>query len=266
MKKQLLVISAMTLMATACYVPAFSQEAKKIQDNSFLIEEAYNQEDGVVQHIQAFQLMKDETWAYSFTQEWPISMQAHQLSYTIPANYNEISESGIGDVALNYRYQLVFKGDIALSPRLSLLLLAGNHKKGLGSGAAGFQINVPLSIELADKWVTHWNMGSTFIPNSKKPNGEQANAFGFNFGASFIFLLSQNINLVCESVWNSDEAVQPDGKKVRDDSFFINPGVRLAINFRNGLQIVPGIAVPVGLGPSENAYGVFAYLSFEHPF
>src|SRR4030042_4709620 len=99
MKKQLLVISAMTLMATACYVPAFSQEAIKIQDNSFLIEEAYNQEDRVVQHIQAFQLMKDETWAYSFTQEWPASRQAHQLSYTIPASRTAAPESGMGDIA-----------------------------------------------------------------------------------------------------------------------------------------------------------------------
>ena len=30
-----------------------------IQDNSFLIEEAYNQEKGVIQHIQTYQLMRD---------------------------------------------------------------------------------------------------------------------------------------------------------------------------------------------------------------
>lgn len=37
---------------------AFAEEPKKIQDNSFLIEEAYNQEDGVIQHIQTFQYMR----------------------------------------------------------------------------------------------------------------------------------------------------------------------------------------------------------------
>jgi hypothetical protein len=41
-----------------------------IQDNSFLAEEAYNQEPGVVQHIQTFTpLWNSRTWAYSFTQE-----------------------------------------------------------------------------------------------------------------------------------------------------------------------------------------------------
>jgi hypothetical protein len=32
------------------------------------------------------------------------------------------------------------------------------------------------------------------------------------------------------------------------------------------LQIVPGLALPIGLGPIAGERGVFAYLSFEHPF
>jgi hypothetical protein len=52
--------------------------AKDIQDNSFFIEEAYNQEPGVVQHI--FNLPIDFTnssreIAPSFTQEWPVFSQ-----------------------------------------------------------------------------------------------------------------------------------------------------------------------------------------------
>lgn len=40
-------------------------EPKKIADNSFLLEEAYNQEKGVVQHIQSFMYMhKTHDWAY----------------------------------------------------------------------------------------------------------------------------------------------------------------------------------------------------------
>src|SRR5262245_46967893 len=43
-----------------------------IHDNSFLVEEAYNQEHGVVQHINNFiYLAQTKSWAYSFTQEWP---------------------------------------------------------------------------------------------------------------------------------------------------------------------------------------------------
>jgi hypothetical protein len=46
----------------------------------------------------------------------------------------------------------------------------------------------------------------------------------------------------------------------------MSPGARWAFNFTNGLQIVPGVAMPVGIGPGAGEKGVFVYLSFEHPF
>jgi len=242
------------------------KETKKIQDNSFLIEEAYNQEPGVIQHIQTFQYMKDGTWAYTFTQEWPIKGQAHQFSYTIPVSHlTDPGRTGIGDVALNYRYQLINKGWIAIAPRFSLLLPTGKSKKDLGRGSVGFQTNIPLSLELSDKWVTHWNMGATFTPNRKGPDGGKANTFDLNAGASIIYLLSENFNLMLEAVWNSNQSVEPNGTRKTDHTFFINPGIRYSIDFKSGLQIVPGIGFPIGVGPSRNEYGVFLYLSFEHP-
>src|SRR5690349_13537375 len=82
-----------------------------IQDNSFLIEEAYNQDYGVVQHINNFTyLAQSKSWAYSFTQEWPVdAAPKNQLSYTLLAVHAPVVGSGVGfgDVALNYRYQLV---------------------------------------------------------------------------------------------------------------------------------------------------------------
>ena len=68
-----------------------------------------------------------------------------------------------------------------------------------------------------------------------------------------------------ETVWNSSESVLSDATKTRDDTLIIDPGARYAINFESGLQMVPGIAFPIGLGSSEDEYGVFVYLSFEHP-
>ena len=47
---------------------------------------------------------------------------------------------------------------------------------------------------------------------------------------------------------------------------YLNPGIRWAYNFKNGLQIVPGIAMPIGVGPSSGERALFLYLSFEHPF
>ncbi len=242
------------------------KEAKKIQDNSFLIEEAYNQEPGVVQHIQTFQYMKDGTWAYTFTQEWPVKGQVHQFSYTVPVSHlTDPARTGLGDVALNYRYQLINEEGIALAPRLSLLLPTGKSRKDLGRGSPGYQTNIPLSLELSDKWVTHWNLGATFTPHRKGPEGGKANTVDLNGGASLIYLLSEKFNLMLEAVWNANQSVEINGARNTEHTFIINPGVRYAIDFKSGLQIVPGVAFPIALGPSQNGYGLFLYLSFEHP-
>jgi hypothetical protein len=82
-----------------------------IEDNSFLIEEAYNQEPGVVQHIfnVVYGLQSPKDLSLGFTQEWPVFTQTHQLSYTVPAVFLEDGSNGLGDVLLNYRYQLFIK-------------------------------------------------------------------------------------------------------------------------------------------------------------
>jgi len=136
-----------------------------ISDNSFLMEEAYNQEPGVVQHISAFQLFRGaDSWAYSFTQEWPLFSRTHQLSFTVPIQRIRNGSSfatGLGDVGVNYRYQLVAGERLSVSPRLSLLLPTGRAKSELGAGALGVQVNMPASVVVASKVVTHWNAGST---------------------------------------------------------------------------------------------------------
>ena len=73
-----------------------------IQDNSFFIEEAYNQEEGVVQHINSFLRQHNGDWVYTFTQEWPLFSQQHQLSYTIPVQRLGSAPhggTGLGDIA-----------------------------------------------------------------------------------------------------------------------------------------------------------------------
>jgi hypothetical protein len=113
--------------------------AVQIQDNSFLIEEAYNQESGVVQHITTFARRSRGDWDYAFTQEWPLGGIRHQLSYTIPVRHAEGSGTGLGDVALHYRYQLAGhpRARTVAAPRFSLLLPTGTHELGRGSGGIG---------------------------------------------------------------------------------------------------------------------------------
>ncbi|NMG29947.1 transporter [Aromatoleum evansii] len=248
---------------------ASAEGAKKIQDNSFLVEEAYNQEAGVVQHIQSFMYLKQsKEWAYSFTQEWPVPDETHQLSYTIPVlrTPDPGASTGVGDILLNYRYQAVANERVAFAPRLSIIAPTGDYKNGHGTGATGIQVNLPLSVELSDTVVTHWNLGGTYTPKSKEPGGARADTVGSNYGASLIYLMTPNFNLMLEAAGANFQVVQPDGNTQREKTMFINPGFRYAANFDSGLQVVSGVSRPIGVGSSSGTQGVLVYLSLEHPF
>jgi hypothetical protein len=240
----------------------------QIQDNSFLMEEAYNQEAGVVQHISAFERVDGGDWAYNFTQEWPLGGIRHQLSYTIPVEKIEGFGTGLGDVALNYRYQLAGNPEARTvsAPRLSVLLPTGDEEEGRGAGAAGFQVNLPVTLVLSDEIVTHWNAGATLTPSARDALGNEATTHSFNFGASVIWLFRPSFNFLLETVLEDARTVVGDGLVVDHTDWVLNPGVRGAFDVPGDLQIVPGVAYTIGLGegPDENAW--FVYLSFEHPF
>ena len=246
---------------------ASAEEKKRIEDNSFLIEEAYNQEAGVIQYIQSYQYSRrTKNWNYTFTNEIPVPNQTHQFSYTVPlarVGDEPDFQSGLGDIGINYRYQLVKTDDVALSPRFSVILPTGQYKKGLGNGATGYQVNMPLSVDLADNWVSHWNAGATYTPKAREASGVRADIRGTNHGASLVYLHSENLNFMVEYVRNENQAVQADGSKEWQKSSFINPGLRHATNYASGWQMVSGVSFPIGIGPSRGDNGILFYLSFE---
>jgi hypothetical protein len=252
---------------------AASSSQPGIQDNSFLVEEAYNQNFGVVQHISSFTRFWDsKDWVYTFTQEWPAPGDArHQLSYTLALQHAGAfpgSGAGVGDVLFNYRYQLVGNGDtkVAFSPRATLIFPTGDPALGRSVGGFGVQTNLPLSVVINPKVVTHWNAGATFIPNAQSSSGDHAFSAGYNFGQSFIWLAKPRFNLMLETVFSASPTVVALDKTQWNRSLFISPGIRWAYNFKNGLQIVPGIGAPIGVGPSGGERSILLYLSFEHPF
>lgn len=251
--------------------PTATSPPKGIQDNSFLIEEAYNQDAGVVQHINSFTRQRNGEWLYTFTQEWPVTGIKHQLSYTIPVERvasDAGKTTGLGDIALNYRYQLIGDGDarIAVAPRLSLLVPTGDEKKGHGGGAVGIQFNLPVSVVLSRLFVTHFNAGMTVTPSAKNEQGAKANVQDYNLGQSLIWLTTPEFNVLFECLWQNQEEIIGPKRTARHNELQINPGIRWAYNFKSGLQIVPGISVTLGLGPSQGERGIMFYLSFEHPF
>jgi hypothetical protein len=244
----------LTFFLAACALAAHADELPAIADNSFLVEEAYNQDPGVVQHISTFErLTGSNEWAYSFTQEWPAPNLRHQLSYTLLLQESG-GHRGIGDVALHYRYQIgSSETRVAVAPRVSLLLPTGDEKRGFGEGAAGVQFMLPVSTKLAPSLVAHWNAGATFIPANDTRAWTAAN--------SFVWLVHPRFNALVETVWTRSETIHDHENEV-----IVSPGIRWSYNFAGGLQIVPGIALPVPVGPHHGDRSVFLYLSFEHPF
>jgi hypothetical protein len=244
--------------------------ASGIQDNSFLVEEAYNQERGIVQHI--FNALgtvtplngnrpDDREWDYSFTQEWPVGSQTHQFSYTF-ASVSSNYVHGFGDITLNYRYQALYEDDHtpAFSPRLSVLLATGDKNDGIGYGKTGYQFNLPVSKIIGNRWTVHGNAGGTTYPGVSG-----SDPCSVNLGASAIYAVSEDFNLMLEAVSTWAREPNETGGTDHGTTALLSPGVRKAINFSNA-QMVVGLALPVGLTSDSPDYGVFLYFSFEHPF
>jgi hypothetical protein len=244
-----------------------------IEDNSFFVEEAFNQEKGVVQHIfnGVYFRRPIETAAATFTQEWPIGGAEHQFSYTIAYSLQHSPGfSGFGDTYLNYRYQLLTEDAwAACAPRLSLILPTGNQDKGLGFGVVGAQINIPFSKRVSRDFFVHWNAGATLFPNVKSSidagRAASHSLSWYNLSTSVIWLANPNVNVMLEAVANFTSQIDEEGDVSSSKEFIINPGLRFAINLPQ-LQIVPGVAVPFSFLEGETRIGALLYLSFEHPF
>jgi Putative MetA-pathway of phenol degradation len=244
--------------------------AKGIQDNSFFVEEAYNQEPGVVQRILNVPINfinGSREVTPSFTQEWPVFSQTHQFSYTIPYAFTE-DDNGMEDMRLNYRLQVLTEDQFtpAFAPRLSLVLPTGDPDKGLGVGGVGYETNLPFSKIVSDRWTLNFNAGMSVFPNAR--NHDLTN---YNLGASAIFAVSRDLNLMLEAVagWNDDIAegvLSPEATVDRSTTALISPGARYALNLPNNVQLVVGLGLPIGLTSDSPDWGLFFYCSFEHPF
>lgn len=281
MKQWLVRVLLAAAMAHPGASAVMAAEAKRpidvISDNSFLIEEAYNQEPGVVQHIFNAVYSKAGTtqgWAFNFTQEWPIFSQDHQFSYSIPSfHFREggTRVSGIGDVMLNYRYQLLDEedGKPAIAPRFSLIAPTGNRKRGTGNNVVGYQFNLPVSKKVGDRVALHGNAGLTLLPHVKAPpdiNGNSAkkSLLSPSLGASGVYALFPRFHLMLEWVGVFDQSFDDVGKRERSFLSTLSPGFRTAVVNRENLQIVTGAAVPVALNRKSGNIGTFLYLSIEH--
>ena len=258
---------------------------KHIRDNAFLVEEAFNQEPGEVQHIFNWVFLWDRTrlarsrdFALSYTMELPLGTQKHQFSLTTqfltafekPVDGPATRQGDIGDTFLNYRYQLLDDDDFLwCAPRFSLILPTADRRFGLGSGQLGYQFNLPIS-RYGENFDFHFNAGCTYIPGVSVPLDGQLFSLrhdlrGYNLGGSAYWKPKTNLHFFVETLALWNDVINEQGDRENLTQVFVNPGVRYAI-IQDPLEWVIGISVPVGLTRDSPDIGVFVYMSIEHSF
>lgn len=247
-----------------------SSEPWAITDNSFFVEEAFNQQRGVFQNIFIWQKTRDGGWDGSFTQEFPAPAMRHQLSYTLPFDGGEIG-AHVGSVLVNYRFQLSEESNShpAISPRASVILPTGRDD-GYGN-RTGLQFNLPISKQ-AGNFYLHANAGVTHLFNVTA--GVFPAVVGFEpptkdltsptIAGSVIYRAAPMFNVMLESTVEFAEDF--DGlSTTRNAGVVISPGFRTGWNFGEK-QLVVGAAVPVTRSQGESSVAVLGYFSYELPF
>ncbi len=223
---------------------AVAQESPApIRDNSFLIEEAYNQDRGVVQHIGVFTSGQGARWVFNLTDEWPAGGLRDQVSAGLTILDNGAGAE-YGTLSLNYRRQMIGHPNAALilSPRVTLIADVGTS----AAGGLAMQANLPLTAVLNSAVVTHWNLGATVGLGPALAN----------VGGSLVWLTTPWMNFLVEGLYLGVAGDAP--------TYVISPGVRWAVNF-GAVQLVPGLARPLNLTNREEDQWL-VYLSIEHPF
>lgn len=260
-----------------------------IRDNSFLIEEAYNQGPDEIQHIFSWvHFWKRERgvtvreFQHAYTPEIPIFTQTHQFSFQTQFLHNyervdgapSVEEGGFGDLLINYRVQLFVEDEHenlpSVAPRVSVFLPTGDRSRGLGTGEVGYQCNLPISKQV-EPFAFHFNAGLTYFPKVTVPladgsDSPQRDLVGCNLGVSAIYLLSYDFNFMLEAVAFFDQSLDELGGRDHTTEVILNPGFRWAVFTGEDVQWVLGVGVPIGLTRDAPDVGVFGYMSVEHNF
>jgi hypothetical protein len=261
--------AALSLAAALPTRPAAGEEAEErirnLEGNSFLVEEAYNMEEGRVAHTATWARDRSTgAWMGSLAQDWAVGSEAHQLGYAVCFG-RQGAAAGLGDVTFNYRYQLIDDERVLTSaPRLSLLLPAGDPRRGLGAGGLGLAANLPVSLRVADWLAAHSNVGGSLTPAGRDGAGQPTRAWALALGQSVVLAPSRFANLLVEAQWVRGEVVAA-GQARRADALLLSPGLRAGLDVGT-VKAVFGIAAPIGLGPSRGQVSVIGYFSLDTPF
>lgn len=245
--------------------PGVSEPKKfEIVDNSFFVEEAFNQDRGVFQNIFSWSRDGSGDWIANFTQEWPAPTVRHQLSYTIPFVGGGMA-THVGGVLLNYRLQVLEERPRrpAFSPRFSVILPTGRNVDE--TDRPGVQFNLPFSKQIGDFYV-HLNAGATWLHGVAAGETTRANLTSPAYAASVIWHTRPYLNLMLESVLTMQDTVVDEARTSAQRIATIAPGVRGGWTIGDR-QVILGAAVPMTLAEGERRSTAFLlYFSYELPF
>lgn len=243
---------------------ALAAHAEPVEDNSFLVEEAYNQEPGVVQFINVWQKSdKTKDWTYTFINEIPMGSQNHQFSYELPVSHLDSNDkTQMEDIKFNYRYEFLRNDTVVTTGRLSVTTASGDYKKGFGSGAMGYEASLISSVKITDKWIQHWNLGAGITPKAKNTSDQSADNSKFFWAVSQVYLFTDSLNFMVELAGNHSQETDGADSASWSQEAVLSPSVRYAID-AGDWQFVPGLALPYGIGPKAGQNQTLVYLSIE---
>ena len=235
----------------------------KLEDNSFLVEEAYNQPARVMQTILTAEILHGAQ-LFGAAQEYPLGGPRHQFSYGIFAARDGGTE--LGDAEVNYRYQARGgEGErLFVAPRFTVLVPLGDADRQGGNGGFGVELAVPVSWEVTTRLSLHGNLSAAWRPSAENALGESATTIVPAAGISAVVFLTPKFNLIAETTWEREATVTGDGTTGYGTAHAVALGARYGIDLPGGVQVVPGAAwMPaVDDAPTRS----FLYLSVEHGF
>jgi hypothetical protein len=218
---------ASLLLLLSAAAPRRGGGPSPIEDHSFMLESGWNRDDAALQ-VNSFFL--NGATSLELAGEWALSSPGHQLSYTIPI-YRDV-HAGLGDVLVNYRYQLVGKAGsrVGVAPRVSLILPSRDAR--FGERSSGLQFNVPVSVAVTSRLTSHTNAGGTWF--------RDLGAKELNLAQGLSFEVTKRMALTMDaSFTRCDEA---------SHLLVLRPGIQFSIDGPGGVQIAPALAFPNGRG------------------
>jgi hypothetical protein len=245
-------VRVLPILAIVLGAPAAAQaggEEPEIEVSGLLVEEAYNQEAGQLQQIVRAVAPRGGGWSAEYTQEWPVFSERHQLDLELGLDGDE----GITSLGAGWRF-LVTGGEDApftLSPGVEA---EWSREEDEWEGG----IEIPASLKLGEALTSNTSLGVSFglSDGISKP--------AWTVGEGVFWRATPRLNALVEAQWaRGGEPILPgDG----ETSLLVSPGLQYAVVLSENVQVVPGIAVPIGVGPSGGERALLIYFSVEHPF